>query len=127
MADKKTPDVNDLILEQQKESNIHIGTLLDRMAVMETVVMGVNKEDGIYGSLKKIEDTLGGMKTVIESISTNINNPDTGINAQIKCNKEDISVLKTFKTKVIAGILAAKTILLGIIYVVNKFNIFGSN
>jgi len=127
MTNKKASDVNDLILQQLQDSDKNIGTLLDRMAIMETVVMGVNKQDGIYGSLQKIENTMGDMKGIIENISSNINNPDTGINAQIKCNKEDISVLKTFKTKVIAGILAAKTILLGIIYVVNKFNIFGSN
>jgi hypothetical protein len=137
MSEKHDSQVLQLLKElTSNNSDIkeNVGTLLDRMTKLETVVMGINNHEGMYGSLKKIEKLIENIKPLTEKINLDINNPNTGINDQIKEIKDEIKEdknaiidLKSFKLKVITVFTVAQTALACFIYIVNKFNLFGRN
>ena len=120
------------ILEELKERSVDsreiktiLGTVLDRMTVIETVVMGVNKDNGIHGSVKRIESILDNMKHTVDIIDSDINNKDTGIKDRMKCSEDYIDSLNKFKLKIYT-ISGGAYVLMGIlVWLAEKFNFFG--
>ena len=102
-----------------------IDQLSDRMTVIETVLLGVNKENGLNGDIKEIKKVMYDMKSMIEKVDVDINKPDIGIVDRLKKTEKSTEDYKNFKKKIIYGIATIKVTILAIIYLVNKFNIFG--
>ncbi|MCP4650371.1 MAG: hypothetical protein GY853_09880 [PVC group bacterium] len=122
---------NMLILQELKQLNVevndvktNVGTLLDRMSILETVVMGVNKDNGIHGSLKKIESLIENMKPNLNKLYSNTYDKDIGVNTRLKNVENDRDDYKKFKTRVYATVGTAQVFMVGIIYIINKFNLF---
>lgn len=118
--------------EDNKEIKKSMGLILDRMTILETVVMGVNKSNGLAGSLKKIENFIENTKPIIDKIHNDIYDPNVGIHEQIKCikkerkeDKEAINILKNFKIRIYAITATAYALISAFVYLVNKFNLFG--
>ena len=110
----------DLVLQQLKELSLAVrevsttvNHINDRLSIVETVLLGVNKSNGLKGDVNEIRSYIDEINPTIISLDNSINNPDNGILCEIKDMKDRFVPLESFKTKTIA-IVSVIQILIGL-------------
>jgi len=119
---KELKEVN----ENQKSMQAILRNLLDRMTRLETVVMGVDGENGLRGSFKKFEKNTETLPATLQKITSTLYDENMGLCTENKRKENRIQKLETFKIKMVGIFLGAQTIIIGVLYIINKFNMFNS-
>ncbi len=121
----------DLVLEELKELNQqqksiekNLGDLNNRLSTLETVVIGVDKTNGLRGDIKKIQDALDIVKPLAVGLDASMNNKDFGIFNEVIILKKKVTQLENFKLRLVTIYAVVQVIIGLVIYLLSKLKIF---
>jgi hypothetical protein len=110
--------------EQQKFIASNISNVSERLSNLETVVIGIDKTNGLRGEIRKIQEDIDVIKPLAVALDNMVNNKDKGLLNDIMVLNKKVDILEKFKIKLISIYSAIQVFVAVMVFLATKFKWF---
>ena len=110
--------------EQQKFIASNISNVSERLSNLETVVIGIDKTNGLRGEIRKIQEDIDVIKPLAVALDNMVNNKDKGLLNDIMVLNKKVDILERFKIKLISIYSAIQVFVAVMVFLATKFKWF---
>jgi len=110
--------------EQQKFIASNISNVSERLSNLETVVIGIDKTNGLRGEIRKIQEDIDVIKPLAVALDNMVNNKDKGLLNDIMVLNKKVDILERFRIKLVSIYSIVQVVVVGLSYCATKFKWF---
>jgi len=110
--------------EQQKFIASNISNVSERLSNLETVVIGIDKTNGLRGEIRKIQEDIDVIKPLAVALDNMVNNKDKGLLNDIMVLNKKVDILERFRIKLVSIYSIVQVFVAGLVFLATKFKWF---
>ena len=110
--------------EQQKFIASNISNVSERLSNLETVVIGIDKTNGLRGEIRKIQEDIDVIKPLAVALDNMVNNKDKGLLNDIMVLNKKVDILERFRIKLVSIYSIVQVFVAVMVFLATKFKWF---